>query len=365
MIRTLVVDDEQPARERLCQLLRAMEDVVVAGEAEDGEDALEKIHALSPDLVFLDIQMPGKTGLEVAAALPVPRPRVIFCTAFDQYAIDAFEVHAVDYLLKPVNRARLLKAVARVGKSISETHLLSRDVETAGELQSHFFPRVLPAMESLQYCGISRAARGVTGDYYDFLALDSRQLAIILGDVSGKGMPAGLVMAGLQGRFQARARQTAEKIDELISEINRTMCASLGGKRYVTLFYAVYDDAARRLTYVNAGHNPPLLHRTDTAETEGLTVGGTVIGLLPHAEYRTTAVDLRAGDVVLCYTDGISEALNPDGEEFGEARLRNCLRNGAARRPDELARMVYEEVDRFSEGVTQADDQTVVVAKVS
>lgn len=114
MIRTLVIDDEQPARERLKQLLAAHPDVEVVGEAADGVEAAEKIAELSPDLVLLDIQMPGASGLDVAASLGRPRPAVIFCTAFDQYAVDAFELSALDYLLKPVNRTRLAAALDRV-----------------------------------------------------------------------------------------------------------------------------------------------------------------------------------------------------------------------------------------------------------
>jgi two-component system LytT family response regulator len=114
MIRTVIVDDEQPARARLQQLLSAHGDVTVVGEAEDGVQAIEQVTALAPDLVVLDIQMPACTGLEVAASLAHPRPAIVFCTAFDQYAVDAFELHAADYLLKPVNRARLAAALDRV-----------------------------------------------------------------------------------------------------------------------------------------------------------------------------------------------------------------------------------------------------------
>lgn len=114
MIRALLVDDEAPARERLRRLLAELADVEVVGEAEDGERAMEQITRLGPDLVFLDIQMPGCTGMEVAASLPAPRPHIVFCTAFDQYAVDAFDLSAVDYLLKPVNRARLAQALDRV-----------------------------------------------------------------------------------------------------------------------------------------------------------------------------------------------------------------------------------------------------------
>ena len=119
MIRTLIIDDEQPARERLKQLLSAHPDIDIVGEADDGVQAAEQIAALSPDLVLLDIQMPGASGLDVAASLGKPRPAVIFCTAFDQYAVDAFELSALDYLLKPVNRARLAAALDRVRASAS------------------------------------------------------------------------------------------------------------------------------------------------------------------------------------------------------------------------------------------------------
>jgi len=124
MIRTVLVDDEQPARERLRQLLGAHSDVEIVGEAEDGVQAVERIAELTPDLVLLDIQMPGASGLDVAASLGPPRPAVIFCTAYDQYAVDAFELSATDYLLKPVNRARLAAALDRVRNT---TALRQRD----------------------------------------------------------------------------------------------------------------------------------------------------------------------------------------------------------------------------------------------
>ena len=134
MIRTLVIDDEQPARERLKQLLVSHPDVAVVGEADDGVQAAEKIAELSPDLVLLDIQMPGASGLDVAASLGRPRPAVIFCTAFDQYAVDAFELSALDYLLKPVNRARLAAALDRVRLRVdaSAGHVRSSATVTTG-----------------------------------------------------------------------------------------------------------------------------------------------------------------------------------------------------------------------------------------
>ena len=119
MMRVLLVDDEEPTRDRLRFLLGGFDDVDIVGEAEDGEQAIERILELRPDLVFLDVQMPGCTGLEVVNSLPSPRPKVVFCTAFDQYAVTAFDLHAVDYLLKPVSRVRLAKALDRVRRAAS------------------------------------------------------------------------------------------------------------------------------------------------------------------------------------------------------------------------------------------------------
>ena len=137
MIKTLLIDDEQPARERLKQLLASHPDVEIVGEAEDGVQAVEQISELTPDLVFLDIQMPGASGLDVAASLGQPRPAVIFCTAFDQYAVDAFELSALDYLLKPVNRARLAAALDRVRAKTPTASVTAPDGDRAIEQLTH------------------------------------------------------------------------------------------------------------------------------------------------------------------------------------------------------------------------------------
>ena len=162
MIRTLVIDDEQPARERLKQLLTAHPDIEVVGEADDGVEAAEKIAELSPDLVLLDIQMPGASGLDVAASLGQPRPAVIFCTAFDQYAVDAFELSALDYLLKPVNRARLASALDRVRSAYAKAsggrdRALEHLTQARGMAPTRFLARrgnrfrVVPASEVVAF----------------------------------------------------------------------------------------------------------------------------------------------------------------------------------------------------------------------
>lgn len=171
MIRALLVDDEQPARDRLRLLLAEVEDVEIVGEADDGERAMEQIAALRPTVVFLDIQMPGCTGMEVAASLPEPRPHIVFCTAYDEYAVDAFELHAVDYLLKPVSRARLQKALDRVRRGAPSEEGMDRagraGAPTRFLARKGTAYRVVPAREVL--CFVSE--NGLTklqaaGDHY-------------------------------------------------------------------------------------------------------------------------------------------------------------------------------------------------------
>lgn len=173
MIRALIVDDEAPARERMRRLLAEWTDVEVAGEAADSEEAMERIAAVRPDMVFLDIQMPGATGLEVAASLADPRPHVVFCTAFDQFAVDAVELHAIDYLLKPVSRARLEKALERVRRSPSSGAALDRLAAGGASAPARFLARkgttyrVVPAREVVAFVsedGLTKLLAG--GQHY-------------------------------------------------------------------------------------------------------------------------------------------------------------------------------------------------------
>jgi serine phosphatase RsbU (regulator of sigma subunit) len=371
-IRALLVDDEEPARDRLRTLLDQIEDVEIVGEAFDGPDAVHQIETTQPDLVFLDIEMPGLTGMEVASSLAPPRPRIIFCTAYDQYAIEAFEQHATDYLLKPVNRSRLEKAVGRVRETIHERESARREVEDATQTQARLLPQCRPPMASLDYDGLCRPARGVGGDYYDFLDLGRGALGLVMADVSGKGMFAGLLVAGLQARIQSIAPRHGRDLGELVCEANRLMLSSTDINRYATFFYGVFDDATRELTYVNAGHLPPLILRPradgatnpDGYETIELESNGTVVGLLEEACYRQSSVQLQRGDILCAYTDGVTEAVNVAGEEFGQERLESALIEFASATAEEACRQLLARLDRFTAGAPQRDDITLVVGRV-
>jgi serine phosphatase RsbU (regulator of sigma subunit) len=360
MIRAVIVDDEEPARDRLQVLLGEFDDVEVVGVAEDVDTALAAIEETAPHVVFLDIQMPGGSGLELTAALPPPRPRIIFCTAFDHYALDAFEQDAVDYLLKPLNRGRLARAVERVRTSIAERETLQQEVEVASRAQARLLPQALPS-GALTLSGVCRPARGVGGDYYDVLPLDDDRLGLVVGDVSGKGLYAGLLMAGLQGRLQTLAPRYGERLDELMVELNRRVFASTDGDKYATLFYAVYDDRTRRLRYVNAGHTPPLLVGAD-GRVRRLASTSTAVGLMPDPRFEQATVDVAAGDTLVVYSDGVTEAMNGAGEEFGDGRLERLVVDGRHLPPPELQDAVLNGLDAFVSDEPQRDDVTLLVA---
>jgi sigma-B regulation protein RsbU (phosphoserine phosphatase) len=365
-IRTLIVDDEEAARDRLQQLLGRLADLEIVGTAEDGDEALDLIRALNPDVVFLDIEMPGKTGIQVAAHLPPPRPQIIYCTAYDQFAVEAFEQHALDYLLKPVSRVRLAKAVDRVRQSLKENAWQNEELKPAERTQARLFPQSLPQLQTLEYTGFCRPARGVGGDYYDFLALGHDQLGVALADVSGKGVAGALLMAGLQGRLQSRAYENPERIDEMISELNDSMYESTDSGKFVTLFYGVYDDESRVFRYVNAGHNPPIWLKREsdgTHSVDHLEAGGMVVGAFPRVGFEQGQLTLGSGETILVFTDGLTEAMDSAEEEFGEERLLELVQANPDRPVNDLAKLIEETVMDFVEPGSLHDDLTLIVAR--
>ena len=245
-------------------------------------------------------------------------------------------------------------------------------------------------MKTLDYTGICRPARCVGGDYYDFLLLGSGKLGVALGDIAGKGISASLLMASLQALLRSQAPSQGEQLDELMLQINRLMCDSTASNRYASFFYGLYDDTRRQLTYVNAGHNPPMivracgletrytsgrrsvggpvtsltLPRAAECETIRLESGGPVVGALPTSVYEQACVQLLPGDLLVIYSDGISEAMTADDEEFGEARLASLIGANLELPATGLRDLILQEVDNFVSGAPQFDDMTLVVAKV-
>ena len=263
-----------------------------------------------------------------------------------------------------LSNAELTSAIA---VEIGRREKLNREIEIAREVQERLFPQRLPEIAGLDYFGRCRTALGVGGDYYDFLALPDGKLGVALGDVSGKGIAAALTMASLQASLRADAMRAGNDIAGLITRVNQMLYDASTEDRYATLFYAQYDPATRRLSYVNAGHCPPILLRNPAknGSVERLDqAGGTVVGLLKDCAYEQSEASLAPGDLLVIYTDGFSEAMNPDLTEWGEERLIESI-VGCAGLPAQggIAR-IMEAADAFAAGAPQSDDMTLVVLRV-
>jgi sigma-B regulation protein RsbU (phosphoserine phosphatase) len=243
---------------------------------------------------------------------------------------------------------------------------LSREIEIAREVQEGLFPQHFPPVNGIEYVGFCRPALGVGGDYYDFVKV-GEQLGIAVGDVSGKGIPAALLMASLQASLRAQAISAPVDLATLMTRLNELIYENSPANRYATFFYGQYDPATRNLHYVNAGHNAPMIFRPRPGGVDLLRVdgGGPVIGLLPSAAYQQFAVDLRPGDLLVGYTDGVSEAMNAEDEEWGEERMAEEVRTTClGLHPREVVERLMAAADGFAQGAKQHDDMTLVVVRV-
>ena len=253
-----------------------------------------------------------------------------------------------------------------IAAEIAKREKHKRELEIAREVQQRLFPQEYPPVMGLDYAGACRPALGVGGDYYDFMLLSKSELGIAIGDVSGKGIPAALLMATLRAFLRARTVERTKDLTALIANLNRLVYESSDSNRYATFFYAEFDAASRTMNYVNAGHNAPMVfrQRNGAPEIVRLDTGGMVIGLIEDCEYSQGRVELAPGDVFIAYTDGISEAMNAADEEWGEDRMKNAVlaNQGAAARA--LIERMMASADEFVAGAPQHDDMTMIIVRV-
>ena len=261
-----------------------------------------------------------------------------------------------------LENANLLQTVA---DEVAQRERLNREVEIAREVQERLFPQKLPFIQGLDYAGHCRPALGVGGDYYDFLALPHGNLGVAIGDVSGKGIAAALMMASLQASLRSEATRAPENLAAAVGNVNRLVYEASSSNRYATFFYGQYDPVEGRFDFVNAGHNPPILiHGFDGNSTvTRLEPGGTVIGLLEGAGYEQGTVSLRPGDVLVAFTDGISEAMNLQDEEWGEDRLLETIRRHRRASAQGLLDDLFDAATGFAGAAPQHDDMTLVVLR--
>ena len=247
-----------------------------------------------------------------------------------------------------------------------EPGFLYRDLETAKRVQKASFPLPPPTISGLKFAVFYKPAHSVGGDYYDFLRLEDAVWGFAIGDISGKGMGAALLMATLQASMRTHALRPRSTIETLMTNINRLLRESSPAEFFASLFYAEYQPAARVLTYINAGHNPPIVMRrnSDRCNLLMLDSGGAPVGALESSCYRSVTLQLEPGDLLVGYTDGITESEDPDGEPFGQHRLEELLRRCSIQDPQALLRTILDELFAHTRCDSQADDMTLVVMRV-
>jgi serine phosphatase RsbU (regulator of sigma subunit)/uncharacterized glyoxalase superfamily protein PhnB len=241
----------------------------------------------------------------------------------------------------------------------------AQELEIAKQVQARLFPQRQPPVPGLDYAGVCIQARSVGGDYYDFLDLGDERIALVIGDIAGKGIAAALLMANLQANLRSQCVNAVEHPERVLDSVNRLLYENTDAHAYATLFFAEFDHRTGRLRYANCGHLAALVLRGDDrleARIERLCPTCTVLGMFE--DWRCTMAEsrLNAGDVFALYTDGVTESFNSGEEEFGEERLIEALRRNRALNARELAGAVVDEVARFS-GREQNDDITLIIAK--
>lgn len=290
----------------------------------------------------------------------------------DERVIGLLYVDALNFLRRFSNDdLNLLTVMANVAAIRIERERLALVEETqqrqameldqAAEIQKRHLPQCPPLWPGLEVAGLHNPCRTVGGDYHDYLQLPDGRHGIIVADVAGKGMPAALMMMTLQARVQTLI-ETTRSIAEFSSRLNRNMHLTCAPNRFVTVFVSAFDPATNMLSYTNAGHNPGLLLHADGG-VEQLTVGGMFVGLIPLLTYQEIEIPLLEGDLLVLYTDGITEQENLAGEEFGMDRLADALRENRGRPLDALLDEVQRAVTVWTQGVPVADDQTVVLVR--
>lgn len=277
-------------------------------------------------------------------------------TSFEDVDGNSFGLVGFDEMSREIEAQR--RAMA---EKLEAERRAARELEIAKQVQARLFPQMAPRLRTLDYAGICIQARQVGGDYYDFLDLGRERLGLVIGDISGKGIAAALLMANLQANLRSQCAIALDQPQRLLRSVNRLFYENTTESSYATFFFSEYDDREQRLRYANCGHLCALLLRSD-GEVERLDSTSTVLGLFEEWDCSMGERQLYSGDVLALYTDGVTEAFNDAEEEFGEQRLIETLRRHRELPSQRLVEAIVDEVQRFSPH-EQHDDLTLIVAK--
>jgi serine phosphatase RsbU (regulator of sigma subunit) len=254
-----------------------------------------------------------------------------------------------------------IRLAENMAKRIEAERRASMEMDFARRVQARLFPQKLPALQTLEYVGGCVQARQVGGDYYDFLEMEQGVMGIVLADISGKGMSGALLMANLQANLRSQYAVGLNDLPRLLQSVNRLFYENTTDESYATMFFGIYDDSSRSLRYANCGHIAPIILRKD-GTIQRLASTTTVVGLFLKWESSIEQVSLCPGDLLVICTDGVTEAPNSQGEEYGEARLTQVIQANRGFPVNELLAVIQASVQEFG-GPTQADDITLIVTR--
>jgi serine phosphatase RsbU (regulator of sigma subunit) len=288
-----------------------------------------------------------------------PPQQTIFGATFARFQdIDgnSFELIGTDQFTREIEQERQIAAA----KIEAERRTL-QELEIARQVQARLFPQTLPQLKTLDYAGVCLQARHVGGDYYDFLALGNQRLGLVIGDIAGKGIAAALLMANLQANLRSQFALARDEPQLFLQSVNRLFFQNTTDSAYATVFFADYDDTARRFRYANCGHLSAIVLRQND-KVDWLHSTGTVLGLFEQWDSPIMECQLSPGDIFALYTDGVTEAFNDAEEEFGEGRLIAALRENSHLPPADILSATISAIKRFSPH-EQHDDITLIVAR--
>ena len=384
MVKILSVDDEAPMELLIKQYFRRQ---IRNGEyeflfARNGMEALE-IMVATPDIeiVLLDINMPEMDGLTLLAKLnEMHRPalRVIMVSAYGDMANirQAMNNGAFDFAIKPIDMddlsATIKKAIEQIcyvhesQKEHSQLVSLKKDLMTARDIQQYILPQVFPPFpedsDKLDVYASMEAAKDIGGDFYDFFRIDDDHIAFVIGDVCGKGITAALFMAVSRTIIRSKGLQYG-RAGACMTASNRLLAAYSVDCMFVTVFCAIYNTKTGLVTYCNAGHNPPHLLRSDGSVEVLPKSNNVLVGIFDDMEYEENTLQLASGDTLVMFTDGVTEAWNPQKMEFGTERLNAILGGLVDKGSRQIVDTIKTAITDFAEGAEQSDDITMLVIK--
>lgn len=377
-VKVMVVDDEPDLelliRQKFKKQVRNQELELVF--AINGRDALEKLAQVPADLMLTDINMPEMDGLtllgEIASRYPLMKAVVVSAYGDMSNIRTAMNRGAFDFVTKPIDFADLEITITKTIQEVQTLQQairnrdqlvsLQKELDIANKIQQSILPQTFPTGKEFEICAKMAPAREIGGDLYDFFTIDANRVGFVIGDVSGKGIPAALFMAMSRAILKTVALKGMTP-GECFREINRVLHKESLPTMFLTAFYGILDTRLGKVTFCCAGHNAPYLIRSG-GQVQPINVGnGIPLSFLPDYPYEDCEIKLENKDSIFLYTDGVTEAFDRNGNEFAEARLESCLAGADGSAPSQLIQNVFDAVKEFANGAVQSDDITALAIR--